>query len=534
MPRCAEESSKWSFTFQAQQLSLAGAGRLSKRDPLLRHMNPHRSGHRAHGRTKSQPRPASAGALLFVVCLGQFMVILDVAVVNIALPSMRTGLHFSTAGLQWVVNAYTLTLAGFMLLGGRCADLLGRRQVLLAGVALFAVSSLACAVADSRGLLIGARALQGFGGAAVSPATLSIITSSLPEGRERNRGLGLWSAVGGLGATSGALLGGLLTQTVGWPAIFAINVPLGAIVVATGLRTLPRDRPISARRHFDTSGAVLVTAGLVSLTYGIVRVGSIGWGSTSALVPLALALLLLASFVYVEGRVAAAPLVPLSIFRIAQLRTANVIVVLLYFAFFSLFFFITLYLQQVLHYEALRAGLAFLPMTLSVFSGSSLAPRLAPRFGVRILISAGMLSSTIGLLLFTSVHPSGRYVALVLPGAVLSGLGMGVALVSSTIAATQGVPANQSGLASGLLNMSRLVGGALGLAVLSTVAAAASHAAPGTAPTQALTDGFGVAFTVGAAITLAGAAIALVLLPPRPASDLKISDAELEPEVLAG
>jgi len=484
---------------------------------------------------RSRYQPLSTGALLFVVCLAQFMVILDVAVVNIALPSMRSGLHFSTTGLQWVVNAYTLTFAGFMMLGGRCADLLGRRRVFLTGVALFAVSSLACAIANSRGLLIGARALQGFGGAIVSPATLSIITSTLPEGRERNRGLGLWGAVGGLGASSGALLGGVLTQTLGWPAIFAVNVPLGALVIAMGLRVLPGDQEVSARGHFDVSGAVLVTAGLVSLTYGIVRTDSLGWGSTEVLFPLALAVLLLGAFAYVEGRVATAPLVPLSIFRITQLRTANLIVVLMYFALFSMFFFITLYLQQILHYDALEAGLAFLPMTLSVFTGSSLAPRLVARLGIRPVISTGMLLATVGLVLFTSVHPHGSYFALVLPGGILSGLGMGLSLVTSTIAATQGVPGHQSGLASGLLNMSRLFGGALGLAVLSTIAAASSHPAPGTSAAQALTDGYGVAFTIGAAITVAGALLALTLRPRRaaPVSELRASDEEVEPEVLA-
>jgi EmrB/QacA subfamily drug resistance transporter len=458
-------------------------------------------------------RRTSTNSLLFVVCLAQFMVILDVAVVNVALPSMRGGLHFSTTGLQWVVNAYTLTFAGFMMLGGRCADLLGRRRVFVAGTFLFTVSSLACALADSRGLLIGARTLQGFGGAIVSPATLSIITSSLPEGRERNRGLGAWAAVGGLGASSGALLGGVLTQTLGWPAIFAINLPIGVLVISLAMRVIPADRPSSAARHFDLTGAVLVTAGLVSLTYGIVRTTAVGWGSVGVLGPLALAVVLLTLFVFVEARVAQSPLVPLSIFRLPQLRAANLIVVLLYFALFSMFFFITLYLQEVLKDDALQAGLAFLPITLSVFAGSSLAPRLVARFGVRSVVVAGMLLATTGLVLFTGVRPGGNYLAQVLPGAVPSGLGMGLALVSSTIAATQGVPRAQSGLASGLLNMSRLFGGALGLAVLTTVAASASHAGHGvTTSAQQLTDGFGLAFTVGAAITLAGAVLALVLL----------------------
>jgi MFS family permease len=354
--------------------------------------------------------------------------------------------------------------------------------------------------------------LQGLGGAIVSPATLSIITSSLPEGRERNRGVGMWGAVGGLGASSGVLLGGVLTQTLGWPAIFAINVPVGAIVIALTLRVIPADARREGPRHFDVTGAALITAALVSLTYGIVRTDVLGWGSPGVLVPIGAALALLAAFLYVEGRVAQAPLVPLSIFRLSQLRTANAIVVLLYFALFSMFFFVTLYLQQVLGDNALQAGLAFLPITLAVFAGSSLAPRLVARFGVRLVITAGMLLATAGLLLFTGFRPGGSYAALVLPGGVLSGLGMGLTLVSSTIAATHGVPGAQSGLASGLLNTSRLFGGALGLAVLSTVATSASHPAVGVSSAQAVTNGFTVAFTAGASMTLLGAAIALAFL----------------------
>ncbi len=247
---------------------------------------------------------APPNALLFVVCLAQFMVILDVSVVNVALPEMRTGLHFSTTGLQWVVNAYTITFAGFMMLGARAADLLGRRRVFVVGTALFSLASLACAVAESRGMLIGLRAVQGFAGGIVSPATLSIITSSLPEGRERNRGLGLWGAIGGLGACSGVLLGGALTQVFSWPAIFAINVPLGIFVVALAPRVIPADLRSDAPRHFDVAGALLVTSGLVALTYGIVRSDALGWGSSGVLIPLAVAVLLLGTFVFVEGRVA--------------------------------------------------------------------------------------------------------------------------------------------------------------------------------------------------------------------------------------
>ncbi len=473
-------------------------------------------------------RPSSTNALLLVVCLAQFMVILDVSVVNIALPSMRTGLHFSTTGLQWVVNAYTITFAGFLMLGARSADLLGRRRVLLVGTGLFVVSSLLCAVADSPSLLIGARALQGFSGAIVSPTTLSIITSALPEGPERNRGLGLWAALGGLGASSGALLGGLLTQGFGWPAIFVINAPIGALVLALGLRVIPFDLRRSGPRHFDLTGALLVTAGLMGLTYGIVRTNALGWGSPGVLGPLAGAVVLIAAFVFVEARVAEVPLVPLSIFKLSRLRAANLIVVLMYAALFSMFFFITLYLQQVLGDTALVAGLSFLPMTLSVFAGSSLAPRLVARFGVRAVVSTGMVLAAGGLLLFTDIRPGGSYFALVLPGGILSGLGMGLSLVSSTIAATQGVPGTQSGLASGLLNMSRLFGGALGLAVLSTLAAGYVHAGLGVSQAQALTDGFGLAFRVGAGFCLAGAALARLQL--RPAPDRTVTPVESEAE----
>jgi EmrB/QacA subfamily drug resistance transporter len=457
-------------------------------------------------------KPVSTNALLLAVCLAQFMVILDVSVVNIALPSMRAGLHFSTTGLQWVVNAYTITFAGFLMLGARSADLLGRRRVLLAGTALFVISSLACAVADSPALLIAARALQGFGGAIVSPTTLSIITSTLPEGPERNRGLGLWAALGGLGASSGALLGGLLTQWFGWPAIFVINAPIGAVVIALGLRVIPGDLRRRGPRHFDVTGALLVTAGLTSLTYGIVRTDTLGWGSLGVLGPLAAALILIAAFLMVEGRMAEAPLVPLSIFKLSRLRAANLVVILMYAALFSMFFFITLYLQQVLGDDALQAGFSFLPMTLSVFSGSSLAPRLVARFGVRPVVTTGMVLAAAGLLLFTGVHPGGSYFTLVLPGAVLSGLGMGLGLVSSTIAATQGVPAEQSGLASGLLNMSRLFGGALGLAILSTLAASQTHASLSAGSAQALTNGFGLAFRIGALFCAAGALLAIFQL----------------------
>jgi EmrB/QacA subfamily drug resistance transporter len=468
--------------------------------------------------------------LLLVVCLAQFMVILDVSIVNVALPSIDAGLHFSTSGLQWVVNAYTLTFAGFLMLGGRCADLLGRRRVFLLSTALFSASSLACALADSRGLLIGARALQGFAGAMMSPATLSIITSSLPEGPARNRGLGIWGAMGALGASSGALLGGVLTQAFGWPAIFAVNVPLGLIVVVCGLRFIPASRATGAGRNFDVTGAVLVTAGLVSITYGIVQTDTLGWGSTRVLAPIIAGLVLIGAFLLVEGRFAKAPLVPLRIFRIAQLRTANIVVVLLYAAFFPVWFFLTLYMQQVLGYSAIEAGLAFLPMTLSIMAASSLAPRAVASFGARRVITTGMVVASIGMALLTGLSPDGTYFATVFPGALLAAIGMGFSLVPATIVAMRDLPNRDSGLGSGLLNTSRLMGGALGLALLSTIASTHGRSQAAAGAARAVTNGFDMAMAVGALFCVAGALVAGLALRSQPTAEASAVAAPAEGE----
>jgi EmrB/QacA subfamily drug resistance transporter len=458
------------------------------------------------------------GMLLVLVCLAQLMVILDVSIVNVALPSIREGLRFSTTGLQWVVNAYTLTFAGFLLLGGRAADLLGRRRVFLAGTALFAFASLACALADSRSLLIGARALQGIGGAVISPASLAIIATSFAEGRERSRALGVWGAMGGLGGSLGVLLGGILTQAFSWPAIFLVNVPIaiGVIVCSRGL--IPEGRRESATRHFDASGALLVTGGLTALVYGIVRTDTLGWGSTGVIAPLVLGAVLLATFVFVEGKVAQEPLMPLRVFTMARLRAANLIMFLLYAAVFAIWFFLSLYLQQVLHYDPLQTGVRFLPMTLAIMATSTLAPRLVARFGERVVLTVGMLVAATGLFLLTGVHSGGSYLADVLPGGLLAGLGLGLSLVPATIAAVAGVPARESGLASGMLNTSRLIGGALGLAVLSTIAASRTRAdlLLGASGPSALSSGFRLAFAVSAVLSLLGALVAVVLLRARP------------------
>ncbi len=482
--------------------------------------------------TESIPtrRQASKTPLLLIVCLAQFMVILDISIVNVALPSIHSGLGFSTTGLQWVVNAYTLTFAGFLMLGGRSADLLGRRNVFLAGTALFSLASLGCALASSQGMLLGARALQGVGGAVLSPATLSIVTSSFEAGPERNRAVGLWGAMGALGGSSGALLGGILTQGLGWQAIFAVNVPLGMIVVAMGLRLISGERERGAARNFDVAGALLITGSLVALTFGIVRTDTLGWSSPGVLGPLAAGLVLLGLFGLVEARLAKAPLIPPSILRFVQLRISNIVVTLLYAAFFPVWFFLTLYMQEVLHFDAIEAGLSFLPMTLSIFAASTLAPRLVGRFGPRTVITSGMTVATLGMLLLIGVAPGGSYLGSVLPGAMLAAIGFGFSLVPATIVAMQCLPASQSGIGSGLLNTSRLMGGALGLAILSTIADAQTRADAASGFGHALTNGFDVAFAVGAGFALAGALVAgLWLRNPAPSGELL----EVSPEITA-
>jgi EmrB/QacA subfamily drug resistance transporter len=465
------------------------------------------------------PAPVRRNLLLLVVCLAQLMVVLDVSIVNVALPSIHDDLGYTTTGLQWVVNAYTLTFAGFLMLGGRAADLLGRRRVFLAGTGLFTVASILCAVADSQGTLDAARALQGFGAAIISPATLAILATSFAEGRERNRALAAWGAMGGVGGAAGVLLGGLLTQELGWPAIFLINLPIGAVVLAASLRVVPEGRAELEHRHFDVAGAILITLGLTALVYGIVRTDVLGWGSLGVLVPLALAVALIAAFAIVEGRVAKAPLMPARIVRLGRLRAANLVIFLLFAAIFAMWFFISLYLQQVLGLDALQTGLAFLPMTLGIIGVTSQTPKLIARFGPGRVLAVGALLAAAGMALLSDVHAGGTYAADVLPGGLLAAVGLGLGLVSGTIVAVQGVEPRDSGLASALLNSSRLVGGALGLAVLSTLAASrtADRVAGGTPHLAALSDGFQVAFLVGAGFCLVGALVAFILLGRRPA-----------------
>jgi EmrB/QacA subfamily drug resistance transporter len=451
---------------------------------------------------------------LILACVAQFMVILDVSIVNVALPSIRHGLNFSAANLQWVVNAYTLTFAGFLLLGGRAADLLGRRLIFISGLLLFAGASLVGGIAQNEGTLIAARAAQGLGGAVVSPATLAILTTTFKEGSARNRALGVWGAMGAAGGTTGALLGGVLTDLVGWRWILFVNVPIGIAAAFLATRFIAESKAEGKTRHYDVAGALTVTLGLVALVFGIVRADAAGWGSAQVLGSLAAGVVLLTSFLAIEGKFAAAPLMPLRILRSRVLSAANVIVFLLGGAMFGMWYFVSLYLQQVLGYTPIEAGLAFMPMTLSIMLGSTIASRAIAKIGVQPLLVAGMLSQGVGLLLFATISPTGSYLGdVILPSLLVAG-GMGLAFVPVTIAAMGGVAPAEAGLASGLVNTSRQMGGALGLAILSSVATAhtnsllSAHHAVG----AALTDGFHRAFVVGALFAFLGAVVAVSAL----------------------
>jgi EmrB/QacA subfamily drug resistance transporter len=466
----------------------------------------------------------NSNALLLVLCLGQFMTILDVSIVNVALPDIKDSLGFSTNGLQWVLNGYTLTFAGFLLLGGRATDLFGRRRMFFAGTLLFSGASLLCAVSQTAGMLLAARALQGIGAAILSPATLAIITTSFDEGAPRNRALGAWGAMGAIGATAGVLLGGILTEAFSWPAIFVINIPIGLAIVLFSARLVPEGRSEVDNRHFDLPGAVVVTLGMTALTYGIVTTDRLSWGSLGVLAPLIAGAVLLVAFVLYQAslgrREDTVPLMPLSVFKLRSLRAANFVIFMLYAAIFGFWFFQSIYMQGTLGYSALHTGIAFVPMTVAVGAAATLAPRLAKRFGAQWVLVAGMLLATLGEALLTSVRPDGNYWTDVFPGGVIGAAGLGLALVPATIVGVQGVPRALSGLASGVLNTSRFVGAALGLAVLTTLATSHTHSEieSGTTAATALTDGFALQFGIGAIFCLVGAIGAIVLLRPQRAA----------------
>ena len=459
-------------------------------------------------------RESNKWVVLVLVCFAQFMVVLDATIVNVALPSIQTDLGLSEANLQWIVNAYTLVFGGFLLLGGRAGDLIGRKRLFLGGIVVFTVASLLNGLAVNEGMLIASRALQGLGAAFISPAALSIISTTFEEGAERARALGVWAAIAIGGAAFGLVLGGLLTQLLSWPWIFFVNVPVGIVTFAFALRLIPESRDEHAHRSFDVAGAVSVTGGLMSLVYAIVKAETAGWGSATTIGFFALSAILLASFVVIELR-SKAPLVRLSIFRVRSLLTANVVMLLVASGVFAMFFFNTLYIQRVLGYGPLKAGLAILPFTAGVMLSAGLASQFAPRVGVRPVAALGMLLSAIGMLLLVRLPVDGTYAADVLPSLIVTSLGMGAVFMPLTLIATTGLEDEDQGLASGLFNTSQQIGGALGLAILSTLAASKTASAGGATDPEALVTGFHWAFAGGAAFVVAGLVTMLVLLRRR-------------------
>ena len=456
--------------------------------------------------------------VLGLVLVGQFMVVLDASIVNVALPSIQRDLHFSTSGLQWIVNAYTLTFAGFLLLGGRAADLFGRRRIFLLGLGVFTASSLLGGMAQSEAWLITARAIQGLGAAILAPATLTILTATFAEGPARARALGAWSAVSSAGASAGALFGGILTEFLNWRWILFVNVPIGAVALVAARRYVPESKAELAHRHLDLAGAVTVTAGLVSFVYAIVRTETYPWGSPQVLVPMAIGLALIAGFLLLQARVSKAPLVPLRIFRSRSVSGANAVMFLLFGALFGSWYFETLYMQHVLGFSPLQAGLAFLPQTLLIAAGAQIVSRLVSRMGPRPLILIGTLVAAVGLAWMTRITPHSTFLADLFGPFVLIGLGMGLTVTPVAVAGTAGVPQADAGLASGLLNTSRTVGASIGLAVLATLAAKrtagvlTSPASPAHAA-AALSDGYTLAFAVAAVVLVATAVVAMVTLP---------------------
>ena len=459
--------------------------------------------------------PRAKNLALILLAMTQFVVVIDAAIVNVALPSIGAHLHFSRDDLSWVVNAYTLTFGGFLLLGGRLADLLGRRRMFMGGLVLFSLASFAGGIAQSEPWLIAARAVQGLGAAIVSPAALSIITTTFSEGTERNRALGIWGAVAGAGGAAGVLLGGILTSGLSWRWVLFVNVPIGITAALLAPRFLAESRAEDGAKTFDFPGAVTVTAGLSLLVYAVVDAVNSGWGSTATILRLAGAAALLVAFLLIEQRTRD-PLMPFSIFRLRTLRGANIVGLLIGMSLFSMFFFISLYLQDVMHYSPIKTGISYLPLAVGIIVSAGLASQLVNRFGFKPPLVTGLLLISGGLIWFAQVPGTGgSYWADVLGPSLLAAVGLGFSFVTVTIAAVSGTKPHEAGLASGLINTSQQVGGALGLAILATVANSRTqdlfHSGVHTA-SIALTKGYDRAFLFGAGFAIAGAIVAAVLI----------------------
>jgi EmrB/QacA subfamily drug resistance transporter len=468
---------------------------------------------------------------LALLCAVQFMVVLDIAIVNVALPSIQTDLGFSQQNLQWVISAYALVFGGFLLLGGRTADLLGRRRIFVGGTILFTLGSLLCGLAWSEASLIGARAIQGLGAAAITPAALAILVTTFTEGRERNIALGAWGAVGGFGAAAGVLFGGILTDLLSWEWIFFVNIPVGLAALALTPVLLSE----SLDKHgqgFDALGAILVTAGLSIFVLGITQGQDWGWSSGATIGVFAASAVLLAAFIVWESRVRD-PLMPFSIFRLQTLTASNVAGFILGTALFSMFLMLTLYMQQVLGYSPLETGFAYLAVAGTAVIWANVAAQAVNRVGVKPALVFGMSLMTIGLVYFTQVSVGGSYWGDLLPGFLIIGLGIPFAFVPISIAAFAGTRQHEAGLASGLMNTSQQIGGAVGIAILSTIATSTTTDAVsgGTHLPIAMTDGFQAAFWAGAAIALAGVLVSLFLVRGR---DLRPQEATIGEPALEG
>jgi EmrB/QacA subfamily drug resistance transporter len=464
--------------------------------------------------TDTARRPARvtppAWLVVALACAGQFLVVLDISVVNVALPSMRGGLALGEQGLQWVVNAYSIAFAGFMLLGGRAGDLYGRKRMFLVGLGLFTLASLAGGLAQEGWQLLLARAVQGLGAAVLAPSTLTLVTSAVPEGAARARAIATWTAVGAGGGAAGGFVGGVLVEALSWRWVLLINVPVGALVLAGAARWLTESRAGDGRR-LDLPGALLVTAGLATLAYGISQTEAAGWTAAATLVPLCAGLVLLALFLLAEAR-AKAPLMPLGLLRLRSVASANVAMLISGSAMFCMWFFMTLYAQNVLGYTPLEAGLALVPSSLAVIIGSKLAPRLMRTAGPRTVAVLGTLVAATGFGWQSTMTADGAYLTAIMFPGILMMLGAGIAATPLASLATSGAAPEEAGLVSGLVNTSRTMGGSLGLAIMSTIAAA--HTGTIRTP-HSLTEGYALAFRTSTALLTAGAVVMWLWLPRR-------------------
>jgi EmrB/QacA subfamily drug resistance transporter len=473
--------------------------------------------------------------VLAIVCVAQFMVVLDATVVNVALPTIQRDLHFSTSDLQWIINAYTLVFGGFLLLGGRASDLLGRQRLFIAGVVIFTVASAINGLATSSGVLIAGRGLQGLGAAFVSPAALSVLTTTFDEGAERTKALGVWSAIAAGGGAVGLILGGALTEYLSWRWVFFVNLPVGVGATIAALRFVPNSRAEQRPATYDAAGAVTVTGGLLVLVYAIVKAQAYGWGSARTVGLFVAAIVLLAVFVAIERR-SPAPLIRLGIFRLRSLTGSNGAMLLVAAGLFAMFYFASLYQQQILGYSPLEAGFAFVPFTLGIIVGAGLSQALIRKLGVRVVTYVGLTLGVAGLLYFTRLPTNGTYLRDLLPTIAITSIGMGLTFVPLTLLATTNIDAADAGLASGLLNTSQQVGGSLGLAILSTLAASRTSrllphgvVASVAVSNSAHTRGYHVAFAVGALMLALGAVIVAATVRKEDAEAIDAGHAELTP-----